>query len=60
MQLPQLVEISVVVLKEVTSNLRHDKFFAHIDRYGFNFTEEDFKTYAPDLLITIGQTMLQK
>ena len=61
MQLSQLVKNhSVVVLKEVTSNLRHDKFFAHIDRYIFNFTEEDFKTYAPDLLITIGQNVVSK
>jgi len=40
--------------------LRHDKFFAHIDRYIFNFTEEDFNTYAPDLLITIGQNVVSK
>ena len=46
---------SVVVLTEANSNLYHDKFFNHIDRYVFNFTEEDFRTYAPDLLITIGQ-----
>lgn len=61
MQLSQLVKNhSVVVLKEANSNLRHDKFFAHIDRYIFNFSEEDFKTYAPDLLITIGQNVVSK
>ncbi|KIA90044.1 2-succinyl-5-enolpyruvyl-6-hydroxy-3-cyclohexene-1-carboxylic-acid synthase [Kaistella jeonii] len=61
MQLSQLVKNhSVVVLKEANSNLRHDKFFAHIDRYIFNFNEEDFKTYAPDLLITIGQNIVSK
>ena len=32
---------------EANSNLYHDKvFFNHIDRYVFNFTEEDFRTYA--------------
>jgi 2-succinyl-5-enolpyruvyl-6-hydroxy-3-cyclohexene-1-carboxylate synthase len=61
MQLSQLVKNhSVVVLKEANSNLKHDKFFAHIDRYIFNFNEEDFKTYAPDLLITVGQNVVSK
>lgn len=61
MQLSQLVKNhSVVVLKEANSNLKHDKFFAHIDRYIFNFEEKDFKTYAPDFLITIGQNVVSK
>lgn len=51
---------SVVVLTEANSNLYHEKFFNHIDRYIFNFTEEDYKTYAPDLLITIGQNVVSK
>lgn len=61
LQLTQLVKNhSVVVLTEVNSNLNHDKFFQHIDRYITNFTEEDYKTYAPDLLITIGQNVVSK
>lgn len=61
MQLSQLVKNhSVVVLKEANSNLRHDKFFAHIDRYIFNFNDEDYKIFAPDLLITIGQNVVSK
>lgn len=61
MQLSQLVKNhSVVVLKEANSNLRHDKFFGHIDRYIFNFGEEDFQHYGPDLLITIGQNVVSK
>lgn len=61
MQLGQLVKNhSVVVLTEATSNIRHPKFFSHIDRYIFNFSEEDFKTYAPDLLVTIGQNVVSK
>ncbi|MGV4414909.1 2-succinyl-5-enolpyruvyl-6-hydroxy-3-cyclohexene-1-carboxylic-acid synthase [Chryseobacterium sp. T1] len=60
-QLNQLVKNhSVVVLTEVNSNLNHDKFFQHIDRYITGFTEEDYKTYAPDLLITIGQNVVSK
>lgn len=61
MQLTQLVKNhSIVVLTEATSNLNHPKFFSHIDRYIFNFSEEDFKTYAPDLLVTIGQNVVSK
>ncbi|REC43792.1 2-succinyl-5-enolpyruvyl-6-hydroxy-3-cyclohexene-1-carboxylic-acid synthase [Chryseobacterium pennipullorum] len=60
-QLTQLVKNhSVVVLSEANSNLHHEKFFRHIDRYIFNFTEEDYKTYAPDLLITVGQNVVSK
>ena len=61
MQLTQLVKNhSVVVLKEANSNLKHDKFFAHIDRYIFNFNDADYKTYAPDLLVTVGQNVVSK
>lgn len=61
MQLSQLVKNhSAVILTEVTSNLENEKFFSHIDRYIFNFKEEDFKTYAPDLLITVGQNVVSK
>ncbi|UWX60003.1 2-succinyl-5-enolpyruvyl-6-hydroxy-3-cyclohexene-1-carboxylic-acid synthase [Chryseobacterium oranimense] len=60
-QLTQLVKNhSVVVLSEANSNLYHEKFFRHIDRYIFNFTEGDYKTYAPDLLITVGQNVVSK
>lgn len=60
-QLTQLVKNhSVVVLTEVNSNLHHDKFFEHIDRYITGFSEDDYKTYAPDLLITIGQNVVSK
>lgn len=61
MQLSQLVKNhSVVVLKEANSNLKHDKFFGHIDRYIFNFTEADYQNFGPDLLITIGQNVVSK
>ncbi len=61
MQLSQLVKNhSVVVLTEANSNLNHPKFFSHIDRYIFNFDENDFKNFAPELLITIGQNVVSK
>ncbi|WP_312074989.1 2-succinyl-5-enolpyruvyl-6-hydroxy-3-cyclohexene-1-carboxylic-acid synthase [Chryseobacterium sp.] len=60
-QLTQLVKNhSVVVLCETNSNLYHEKFFKHIDRYITGFTEEDYKQYAPDLLITVGQNVVSK
>lgn len=61
MQLSQIVKNhSAVVLTEANSNLRNDKFFSHIDRYITSFTEEDYRNFAPDLLITIGQNVVSK
>ncbi len=61
MQLSQLVKNhSAVVLTEMNSNLDNEKFFAHIDRYVFNFSESDFQNFAPDLLITVGQNVVSK
>ncbi|MFC6269145.1 2-succinyl-5-enolpyruvyl-6-hydroxy-3-cyclohexene-1-carboxylic-acid synthase [Frigoriflavimonas asaccharolytica] len=61
MQLSQLAKNhSAVILTEVTSNLNNDKFFEHIDRYVFNFTEEEMHLFAPDLLITVGQNVVSK
>lgn len=61
MQLSQMVKNhSVVILTEANSNLNNEKFFSHIDRYITHFSEEDFKTYAPDLLITVGQNVVSK
>lgn len=59
--LTQLVKNhSAVILTEINSNLYHDKFFPHIDHYLFPFNEEDYQTFAPDLLITIGQNVVSK
>ena len=61
MQLSQLAKNhTAVILTEVTSNLNNEKFFEHIDRYIFNFTEEDMQLFAPDLLITVGQNVVSK
>lgn len=51
---------SAVVLTEINSNLHHEKFFPHIDRYFFNINEEELKNFTPDLLITIGQNVVSK
>lgn len=59
--LSQLVKNhSVVVLCEVNSNLENPKFFHHIDRYLYNFDAQDYQTFAPDLLITLGQNVVSK
>lgn len=51
---------SAVVLTEINSNLHHEKFFPHIDRYFFSINEEELKNFTPDLLITIGQNVVSK
>lgn len=60
-QLGQLVKNhTAVVLTEANSNLNNPKFFSHIDRYIFGFSEEEERVFAPDLLITIGQNVVSK
>ena len=51
---------SAVILTEINSNLHHKDFFPHIDRYLSSFDEEDYDTFSPDLLITIGQNVVSK
>ena len=51
---------SAVILTEINSNLHHKDFFSHIDRYLSSFNEEDYDTFSPDLLITIGQNVVSK
>lgn len=61
MQLTQIVKNhSAVILTEANSNLSHEKFFMHIDRYLYNFSESEAEFYGPDLLITIGQNVVSK
>ena len=55
----------VVVLHEITSNLRHDNFIAHIDRVilpieKLKNSQEIFQSLAPDLLITMGGMVVSK
>lgn len=50
----------VVVFTETTSNIQSEKIFPNIDRLVFNFSEEDFDNFKPDLLLTIGQNVVSK
>ena len=51
---------SVVILTETTSNLSNDRFFPCIDRLIFPLTNETFPDFKPDLLITIGHSVISK
>ncbi len=51
---------SIIVLHEVQSNVHHSKFIAHIDQLITNFSEDDFKTLQPELLITFGGMVVSK
>jgi len=51
---------SVIVLTETTSNLYHPNFIEQIDRSLFSMNEGDFKTYQPELLLTIGTNIISK
>src|SRR5690606_38564183 len=51
---------SVIVMTETTSNLHHPKFVNKIDVLITSFSEEDFKTLQPDLLITFGGMVVSK
>ncbi|WP_291134507.1 2-succinyl-5-enolpyruvyl-6-hydroxy-3-cyclohexene-1-carboxylic-acid synthase [Flavobacterium sp. UBA7663] len=51
---------SVVVLTEKTSNLHHPTFFDQIDTLITPFTDEDFKAFQPDILLTFGGMVVSK
>ncbi|MCG2612483.1 2-succinyl-5-enolpyruvyl-6-hydroxy-3-cyclohexene-1-carboxylic-acid synthase [Flavobacterium sp. SM15] len=51
---------SVVVMTEVTSNIHHPNFIANIDTIITPFTEEDFKDFQPEILITFGGMIVSK
>lgn len=51
---------SVVVFTEKTSNLHHKSFISNIDTIITPFTEEDFREFQPDLLITFGGMIVSK
>lgn len=51
---------SVVVLTEKTSNLHHPNFIDRIDTLITAFTEEDFKNFQPDILLTFGGLVVSK
>ena len=51
---------SVIVLTEVTSNIRHPKFINSIDSLITSFSDEDFKALQADILITMGGMVVSK
>jgi 2-succinyl-5-enolpyruvyl-6-hydroxy-3-cyclohexene-1-carboxylate synthase len=51
---------SVVVMTEVTSNVHHPNFITNIDTIITPFTDNDFKVFQPDILITIGGMIVSK
>ena len=51
---------SVVVFTEKTSNLHHESFISNIDTIITPFTEDNFKAFQPDLLITFGGMIVSK
>lgn len=51
---------SVVVMTETTSNLHHSTFISSIDTLITPFTDEDFRDFQPDILITFGGMVVSK
>lgn len=51
---------SVVVLTEKTSNLHHPTFIDQIDTLITPFTEDDFKAFQPEVLLTFGGMVVSK
>jgi len=53
-------EESVVVLTETTSNLHHPSFISNIDTIITPFTNDDFETFSPEILVTFGGMVVSK
>jgi 2-succinyl-5-enolpyruvyl-6-hydroxy-3-cyclohexene-1-carboxylate synthase len=53
-------ENSVVVMTEVTSNAHHFNFITNIDTIITPFTDDDFKAFQPDILVTVGGMIVSK
>ena len=51
---------TVVVLTEKTSNLHHDSFIDQIDTLITPFSNEDFESFQPDILVTFGGMVVSK
>lgn len=51
---------SVVVMTETTSNLHHSSFLNNIDTIITPFSNEEFKNFQPDILITFGGMVVSK
>ncbi|WP_310555771.1 2-succinyl-5-enolpyruvyl-6-hydroxy-3-cyclohexene-1-carboxylic-acid synthase [Flavobacterium sp.] len=53
-------DASVIVMTEVTSNVHHPNFITNIDTIITPFLEEDFKTFQPEILMTMGGMVVSK
>lgn len=51
---------SVVILTENTSNVSNSSFIQTIDQVIFSFSNEDFKDYKPEILVTFGGLVISK
>ncbi|MDP4206216.1 MAG: thiamine pyrophosphate-dependent enzyme, partial [Bacteroidota bacterium] len=51
---------SVSILTETTSNIRSEGIHTSIDNILFTLTEEETKTFSPDILITFGGQIVSK
>lgn len=51
---------SIVVMTEVTSNVHHPDFISNIDTLITPFSDDDFKAFQPDILITLGGMIVSK
>ena len=53
-------DASVIVLTETTSNVHNTDFINSIDQLVFPFSNEVFKDYQPDILLTFGGMVISK
>lgn len=51
---------NVVILTEINSNIHHKNIVANIDTLITTFSEDDFKDFQPDLLLTFGGMIVSK
>jgi len=60
-QLERLAQMDdTVILTENLANVHHSSFHPHIDRLIFPFDNDEWKNYAPDLVITVGLNIISK
>lgn len=62
---PEVIEMlatdpSVIVFTETPSNIHHERFTDNIDAVITPFTDEDFKQWQPDILLTFGGMVVSK
>lgn len=53
-------DTSIVVMTEATSNVHHKNFITNIDTIITPFSDEDFKNFQPEILLTLGGMIVSK